>query len=295
MGNRIAVMLSALRYARESGRELVVDWNDHTYFSPGIADVFSSLWESPETPLVAIRELEGLSVYPTRWLGKLNKYRNALDAEIMPYALAWSKPPDELDADQQALARDSDVIVLTRDGAKRLFAHLYSELRPSPSIRLEIEAFAEGHEWNKTIGVQIRHGNGERYLTPASTSWFHERIDVIRRRIGDGPVCLSTDSDEVVMEFVQKYPKIIHYPKWYPAIGSGPMHHHPECPDRFESGRAAIIDMWLLAKCSHLLVCDGGFGRTALHRSVLGPESVERYPDKIYASVAEKSDWDNPI
>jgi len=295
MGNRIAVMLSALRYAREHDRALHVDWNDHTYYSPHVADVFGALWASPRFEPFEPADFDGAHVFPPEWTGELHNFRNDLDAEIMPYGLAWSKPPDELDEESAMLAEQADVIVLTRDGAKRRFEHLYSELRPSPAIQNRIDRFALDREWSKVIGVQVRHGNGEDYLTPADTDWFFGRIERLGVGAAASPIFLATDSASVVAEFEKRYSDVMHLPKWYPEIGSGPIHHHPNQPDRFDGGVDAIADMWLLARCGHLLICDGGLGRTARHVSRLPPESVDVYPGKIYATVAEKSDWDNPI
>ena len=71
MGGRIAVMLSAYRYALETDRELIVDWNDYAYYSPSVGDVFQNLFEWPPvsaTPLVSLR---GATVFPDEWQSKL--------------------------------------------------------------------------------------------------------------------------------------------------------------------------------------------------------------------------------
>ena len=73
------------------------------------------------------------------------------------------------------------------------------------------------------------------------------------------------------------------------------MHHHPECPNRFEHGVAALIDMWLLKDCAHLLLCAGAFGATVEKMSIIPEDRRQHYPGKIHATVEEKKDWDNPI
>jgi hypothetical protein len=205
--------------------------------------------------------------------------------------MAWDVPP-QLDDPGAAAA---DVVVVTRDGPKQVFADAYDRLVPSHLVRTRIAREADGRDWSRIVGAQIRHGNGEPYLTPASTDWFHERIAAVSCDIERAQVFLATDSVRVVEEFAERYVDLITVPKWYPPVDSGPLHHHPGSPDRFAGAVDAIVDMWLLARCRHLLICDGGFGRTARARSARPPSAVEVYPDKIYATVAEKADWDNPI
>ena len=295
MGGRIAVALTALSYAQATGRQLVVDWNDFTYYSPEIPDVFSALWDWPEAARVDLEDLADLKVYPADWSDKLTDYRNDIDAEIMPYALSFSGPPDEKDPDEAAAAEAADVVVITRNGRQERIADLYGNLRPSGFIRSRLALLAERYDWDRMIGVQIRHGNGEPYLTPANTAWFHERISELRTEDPDLGVFLATDSIEVLDEFRLRYPDVVQSPKWYPSAGSGSMHHHPDCPSRFEHGVSAIIDTWLLKECSHLLMCEGFFGRTVEMLSPIDRGRRQIYPGKIHATVEEKKDWSNPI
>jgi len=295
MGGRIAVALTALSYAKATERQLVVDWNDFTYYSPEVPDVFSALWDWPEAARVDLDCLAGLQVYPADWSDKLSDYRNDIDAEIMPYALSFFGPPDEAGPDVAKTAAAAEVVVITRNGRHERIADLYRNLRPSRFIRSRIALLAERYDWNRMIGVQIRHGNGEPYLTPANTTWFHERIGELRTVDPNLRVFLATDSIQVLNEFRLRYPGVVHTPKWYPPAGSGSMHHHPDCPSRFEHGVSAIIDTWLLKECSHLLMCGGFFGRTVEMLSPADQGHRQIYPGKIHATVEEKKEWSNPI
>lgn len=295
MGNRIAVVLSALAYSEATGRQLVVDWNDHTYYNPGVPDVFSALWEWPTANQTPLEDLSGLSVFPSEWQGRLTDYRNEINAEIMPYAFAWSRPPDELSPEMAEIAQEHDAVVVTRDGDRRRFREMYRGLVPRPFIRSRVALLQEGHDWDRMIGVQIRHGNGERYVTPADTGWFHDRIAELRNEDPGLGVFLATDSITVVSEFADRYADLVRAPQWFPEPGSGSMHHHPDCPSRFEHGVASLVDMWMLKDCAYLLLCAGGFGATVEQITTVSQDRIQKYPGKIHATVEEKRDWDNPI
>lgn len=291
MGNRIAVVLSALRYAEATQRSLIVDWNDNTYAMPDGGDTFTSLWDAPEVSAVRLEELGDVSVYPAHWQGRLLNYRNKENVQIMPYKLAFDAPPGL----EEPGANEADVVVVTRDGPKNTYIDSFNRMVPSELVRRRIDEASSGIDWSRTIGAQIRHGNGERYLTPASTRWFHARLAELSRDLDMSQIFLATDCAAVVEEFEHHYESLVTVPKWYPALGSGPIHHHPNCPDRFAAAVDAIVDIWLLARCRQILICDGGFGRAARHISGLPQSMVEVYPDKIYASVEEKREWNNPI
>lgn len=295
MGGRISVALSALQYSLRTGRELVIDWNDYSYYSPRIADVFAAFWERPVATPFSPDRFASLSVYPEVWEDKILDYRNDVNAEIMPYALSFFAPPDDGDLAGTEAAERADVVVVTRNSSEAQIRSLYREIVPNRFIQARLGIFRDRHQWNRMIGVQIRHGNGEPYLQPASTDWFHAKIAELRAVDKGLGIFLATDSHAVVEEFEQTYGRVVHVPKWYPPPGSGSMHQNGDCPDRFESGVAAIVDMWLLAECSTMLLCKGFFGAAARLVSGIDSEHVQVYPGKIHATREEKAAWDNPI
>ncbi|HEU5075948.1 MAG TPA: nodulation protein NodZ [Polyangiaceae bacterium] len=289
MGGRIAVMLSAYRYALEADRELIVDWNDYAYYSPGVGDVFQNLFEWPPVSATPLMSLRGATVFPEEWQGKLDDYRNDPHAEIMPYALSFAVPP------RVAQPIAADVVVVTRNAKDHRIRGFYPQLRPYRSVRQLIDTHQARFDFTTAIGVQIRHGNGERLLTPPRTDWFHERIAELQARAPERGVFLATDSPAVVEEFGARYRNFYHTEKWYPPIGSGSMHQNADCPDRFQNGVEALVDIFLLARCSSLLVCSGFFGKTARFISGIDDAAVQKFPDKIHPTQADKAGWDNPI
>lgn len=187
MGGRIAVMMSALRYARATARELIVDWNDFAYYSPAVGDVFSALFERPVTSLRPLSELRGLSVHPEAWSGLLEAYRDDLNAEIMPYELSFCPPPED-DSDI-----DADVVVVTRNTANRRIRASYQELCPRRIVTDFASDFKRRLFRESMIGVHVRHGNGERCFRPPNLSWFREQVAELRAAAPEHGLLLCTD------------------------------------------------------------------------------------------------------
>lgn len=76
-------------------------------------------------------------------------------------------------------------------------------------------------------------------------------------------VFLATDNAEIKELLNGRYRAVLTTPHWYPAPGL-PLHKSPDCPNRFESGVEALVDLYLLAECDHL-ICDASssFARVA--------------------------------
>src|SRR6187200_1431133 len=147
MGGRIAVMLSAYRYAQETDRDLIVDWNDYAYYSPGVGDVYQNLFEWPPVSSTPLESLCGSTVSPPDWYGKLNDYRNDPNAEIMPYALSLAVPP----VLKQTV--NADVVVVTRNDKEGRFRRFYPQLVPHRSVRERIDTHRARFDFASAIGV----------------------------------------------------------------------------------------------------------------------------------------------
>jgi hypothetical protein len=289
MGGRIAVLLSALKYARATGRKLIVDWNDYAYYSPAIEDVFAALFERPFASRRPLSDLRGLSVHPEAWSGLLEAYRNDLDAEIMPYPLSFFRAPPE-DADL-----DADVVVITRNSPHQQIRSRYRKLQPRGLVVDVVSAFKERAFCRPMIGVQIRHGNGERGFRSPDLGWFHAQIAELRAANESLGMFLATDSRSVLEAFQTRYPDVVSTDKWYPEPGAGPLHQNPSCPDRFRNAVEALIDIWLLKDCTSLVMSPGFFGRTARYLSWPSHRDARIYPDRTHPMPEHKSDWENPI
>ena len=155
MGGRLAVLLSAWRYAIDTERELVVDWNDSAYWSPSGPDVYTALLTFPHAKPLNVADLEGARIFPSVWQDRLSRYRNG--DVVMPYELSHFAPPYDVQA-----AEDADVVVITRNGPLDTIKPWYPQLRPSEEVARRVEEFAVQADLPNRAGVQIRHGNGER-------------------------------------------------------------------------------------------------------------------------------------
>ena len=282
MGGRLAVLLSAWRYAVETERDLLVDWNDSAYWSPNVPDVYQALLSFPRAKELDPDALEGAQVFPAVWQGRLGDHRNG--DSTMPYELASAAPPYDSDS-----AARADVVVITRNGPLETIRPWYPALRPSGEVARRVEEFAAQANIADRVAVQIRHGNGERLVRPPDTGWFHQRLAPEDR------LFLATDSPEVSHEFTSRY-DTAQTERWWPPPGSGSMHQHESCPDRFQNAVEALVDIFLLAKAQRRLLSPGFFGIAG--RYIAGDTSPpEIYPSRIHPTVEEKraDGWQNPI
>ena len=282
MGGRLAVLLSAWRYAIDTERELVVDWNDSAYWRPSEPDVFASLLTFPRAKPLNVANLEGARIFPSVWQDRLGRYRNG--DVVMPYELSHFPPPYDVKA-----AEDADVVVITRNGPLETIRPWYPQLRPSEEIARRVEEFAVRADIPNRVGVQIRHGNGERLVRPPETDWFHKRLTHTDR------VFLATDSPDLFREFAARF-DTVQTEKWWPPSGSGSLHQNESCPDRFQNAVEALVDLFLLARVRRLIFSGGFFGMGARYIAA-STGTPERYPKRIHPTFEEKvaDRWQNPI
>jgi hypothetical protein len=77
-------------------------------------------------------------------------------------------------------------------------------------------------------------------------------------------VFVATDNRAVLETFEQRFPGLIHRPKWYPERVGDPIHGHRRCPDKLRMAEDALVDLLLLGRCSTLIYSGlSSFGRYA--------------------------------
>jgi hypothetical protein len=128
MGGRLAVLVSAWRYALETDRELIVDWNDFSYYEPWIGDLYTHFFAEPAVSLTALEDVAEASVWPPHWAGQLLRFRNDGRSEVMPYEMSRDAPPAIGNFD----AESAEVVVVTRNSQPLPEADLYGALLLSP-------------------------------------------------------------------------------------------------------------------------------------------------------------------
>lgn len=266
LGDRLAALSAAWRYARLTHRTLVVDWR-FGGISAGLDNAFASCFE-PGDEFAGVRFIGDRHV-PARELPK-PRHPKIWDSDQLldiPFIRLREQSIDERRA--VALIRTGrDVRARTvvfdgciNDGIVDLTEarQFYAALTPAPTIRSDVAAFQANSLGRGAIGVHIRHGNGgdimghRRYWdsTGAALSRCAAAVAHVRQRLGsDRPVFLATDSQEIEARFKALVENVVTRPKDFRAEGAGELHLDVAAWRHVPS---AIADMLLLAKCETLI------------------------------------------
>jgi hypothetical protein len=125
---------------------------------------------------------------------------------------------------------------------QRIYARHFSALSPLPAIRERAEAL--GAELSvDTVGVHVRRGDFRRPHRPAQNdAQFFVAMDAVLRDRPGARFLLATDSEETERLFSDRYrERILSHPKLTRAR------------DQSEAIRDALVDLLLLARCTHLI------------------------------------------
>ena len=266
LGNRIECVLTAVLYARLTGRRLIVDWTDNVY-SNDESNVFHRFFQcSLCNPTDQIPDTD--SVNPSIWRGHLHEsakhmvkhYANSTNQEI------WRRFSFNL----TKLDHQEDVLVmwtyhekldlfrahfkgefkeLSQMSRKAILSKLLREdLILHPEIQERVNRFKENNFHKKTVGVHVR------YTDHRGNLWttLKELKSVLNSEPGL-QIFLATDNIQIKNMFEESYPNLITTPHWYSTAGL-PLHGNRNCPDLLESGVEALVDLYLLAECDYLIL-----------------------------------------
>ena len=292
MGNRLLALLDGILYSQITGRKLVIHWSDNTYSSNN-QNVFSKFFTAPKTIDVAQisnsnSELglnHKLSVYPPLWRNNLEKsvgqiiseHEHELDNSFRHnprknYRLLsdyYKIDLKRIDYCEEILVRWSYFGELNQ--LRRHFKDKFTSLKSlsdeaiwrklikenlllNEDIQNQINDFRTKKFTEKTIGVHVRYT--DRKLS------YHKYFYYINKLLKINPNCvifLATDNRLVEQHFQEIYKnKIVSTSKWLPAQNPEDkklrgLHHHSSCPDKYELGVQALVDMYLLASCDYLI------------------------------------------
>jgi Nodulation protein Z (NodZ) len=265
MGNRMLALLTAILYGRLSHRRLVVDWSDRTY-SDGGENVFYRYFSCPSSDPAAKIPAEG-SVTPVVWQGRLDqslsevawRFRDAY-SEI-EFRYASSVDLSRIDQPEQVAVFWSFYAPLgvlrphfrgEHEHLKRLgteeilreLARFHLALRPE--IRERVDRFRRERFGGSMVGVHVRYTDRRSRLEA-----ILKKVDLVRRR-GPCRIFLATDNSTIQGLFVDRYREVISTPHWYAPDGER-IHQSAACPDRFQNGVEALLDLYLLAECDYLV------------------------------------------
>ncbi len=265
LGDRILCALGGILYARLSGRTLLIDWSDSLYSSSG-DNVFHRFFKSQScSPTAEIPTTD--SVYPAIWRDRLHEPAQRI-AEKHGY-----NPGDilrELSIDLRRSDYQEDVLVLVRfnagvDRLRTQFHGPFEELAKmpdrailakllredvvlQPEIRERVDQFKRRRFDARTVGVHVRYSDYRVRIMA-----IIKQLNALLERERDLQIFLATDNIEIKKMFESNYPRVITTPHWYADPG-WPIHYDPASPDCTELAIEALLDLYLLAECSYLIV-----------------------------------------
>lgn len=124
----------------------------------------------------------------------------------------------------------------------------YNHLAIHENIQQRVDEFKDKYfTAKKIIGVHIRYTD---LKNPYEK--YYKLLDDFSKNPTNTSIFLATDNPEVEKQIKTKYDNIIMTNKWYPEDQSS-LHQNPECPDRFENGVQALVDICLLSQCDYLI------------------------------------------
>jgi hypothetical protein len=122
----------------------------------------------------------------------------------------------------------------------------YLELQPAIQARIQ----AIRNEWlpKPCIGVHVRYTDKR-----TGVERILRKVDRLRSQYPGTQLFLATDNRAIELLFAQTYPGVLTAPKWYPGAGYK-LHENFDCPDKTVNGIEALVDLYLLAGCDHLVL-----------------------------------------
>jgi hypothetical protein len=264
LGDRILCALGGILYAQLSGRTLVIDWSDPFYSSNG-DNVFHRFFESPFcSPTDDIPTTD--SVYPRIWQGRLvdHAIQIAREREFNPQEIRRALSIDfgKLDYLEDLLVMVEYDAPLDRlrpyfHGAFQQLAQMTTEgilakmlredLLLQSEVRARVDHFKSNHFYARTVGVHVRYSDYRVRLFA-----IIKQLNALLKREPDLQIFLATDNIEVQKMFDSNFPRVVSTPHWYAQPGS-PIHVDRTRLDPTETAIEALIDLYLLASCDHLI------------------------------------------
>lgn len=267
MGDCLASLLAAHRFAKATGRALAIDWRGSAY-APR-ENLFPLLFEAPrvwdgvKTEVVDARR--GMAIdaptWPPGWTGEALAHAH-LAGERGGHAEAVAKIGSNIDVDAPIVVFDGCIAPLAPD--LPVSRRLLEALEVRADARCAVEAFVREHFADRlVVGVHVRHGNGGDIGAHASY-WKHPGNALIRIAdtvnlaaadlevaTGEVPVVfLCTDSAEVERMLARMLPGVIARPKRFLPAGSGELHLGDHAPSGLFD---AFVDMLLLGEVDRLV------------------------------------------
>lgn len=266
LGNRILSAVSGLAFADLTGRTPVIDWRDGSYAPLG-ENAYPILFDTPITLPCDIRDDAPGSLTPTIWKAQLGLTPQAMIEAHFPDSHASPTVYRKLCVDLNRLDASEDTAVfwcyLPKFGrlSRHLRGHpafagrslneivrgyLDSHFTPNANVRSRIDMMLAEIP-RPIIGVHIRYTDRKIPL--------HKIRQALRRRLERDPgasIFLATDNAEVQAAIVAEFDNVHYTSKYLDAEGHR-LHWPTSQVDKVREAENALLDMWLLARCDHLI------------------------------------------
>jgi hypothetical protein len=268
MGNRVFSLLSAILYARLTGRRLLVDWSDPSYSNDRSNSVHRFFDSKEFDPSDEIPETK--SVRPAIWRDHLRESVRAMVRAHMP--TRWDDPlvSRPLSIDVSRVDCEEDLLVFWSyfpliDAMRRHFRGPFAVLHKLDTFTILKQLIRESLQLHPEIRERVRQIKGSWPAGPVlgvhvRYSDKKTRFSVIQQKVAallsQHPgmrLFLATDNKSIEDLFERTWPGTMTAPKWYPSA-TKKMHENEECPDKVRNGVEALIDLYLLADCDYLVV-----------------------------------------
>jgi len=279
IGDQILALISAVAYARLTGRVLSVDWRGGMYGMPLEENLLERLFELDGIDYQSTIPA-GNSVYPAAWKERLQKSFDQVREED---EFEWDRQAgvDIYSVDITHFDYDEDILVMWDFFRfkkmipalieRRIIKNCRSQTRAIEQMFDKFVRFREDpalyidENWNKisepflngrVIGVHVRETQEsfDSYGQLKRNRYFQLVDTILKRDKSVKSIFLATDNAEVQAEFKSRYgDKIFYKEKWFAEVGS-PLHQSlDDCPDNWVNLLDAIFDIYALSQCDYLI------------------------------------------
>jgi hypothetical protein len=266
LGNRILSAVCGLAFADLTGRTPVIDWRDGSYAPIG-TNAYPLLFKTPITQKCDAFDGRAASVTPAIWSGNLGLTPQEMIEKFAPKSHSSPTGYRRFCVDLKVLDTDEDIAVFWSYLPKfnRISRHLARDPRFAhhsetgliaknldrfftPNDRVFEQVSATATQLNRpSIGVHIRYTDRKIPLDPIKKA--------LRKRLTRTPgasVFLATDNADVQTQIAAEFDNVYHIKKYLPTDGSR-LHWPTSDIQKLHEAENALIDMWLLSRCDHLI------------------------------------------
>jgi hypothetical protein len=268
LGNRMLAAMSGMAFAEVTGRTPVVDWSDPMFSNDG-SNVFPRLFRCSGLSALPAESQTCDSIHPPIWCGELMRTPMQLVNRHFPESLGKYSCYRKTSANLAEVTRDEAVIVfwswdsqVHRFASKldrgisglgggseadllRLLARRY--FVPTDLLKERLASAGHFDDLQAMIGVHVRFTDRR-----APVDRILRAVERVMRATGRDEIFLATDNVQVEQVFKERFGTVHTLKKRFRPDG-GPIHMDLEYHDRTGAALDALVEMFTLAACGHLV------------------------------------------